>query len=79
MQVWEVVPRPTHQKVIGARRVDTNKGDSAKPVYRSRYVAKELKATTVGDFFAASAGVPENSHGARHNEGVPQRLGKDRV
>ena len=53
MHVWEVVPRPTHQKVIGARRVDTNNGDSAKPVYRSRYVAKKLKAKTVSDFFAA--------------------------
>ena len=53
MGVWKVVDRPDDKKVIGARWVDTNKGDSAKPNYRSRYVAKELKATTLGDFFAA--------------------------
>ena len=48
MGVWEVVPvaacmRKTQKKPIRGRWVDVNKGDGQMEVYRSRYVAMELK------------------------------------
>ena len=48
MGVWEVVPvaecmRKTQKKPIRGRWVDVNKGDDQVEVYRSRYVAMELK------------------------------------
>ena len=48
MGVWEVVPvaecmRKTQKKPIRGRWVDVNKGDDQMEVYRSRYVAMELK------------------------------------
>ena len=36
MDVWEVIDRPTNERVI-------NKGDETHPKYRSRFVARELK------------------------------------
>ena len=63
MQVWEVIPRPAGEKVIGTRWVDINKGDSLHMKLRSRLVAQELKRqkgpkgpedqSTWTDFFAA--------------------------
>ena len=48
MRVWEVVPvteclERTQKKPIRGRWVDVNKGDDHVEVYRSRYVAMELK------------------------------------
>ena len=48
MGVWEVVPvaeceQNTHGRPIRGRWVDVNKGDDQVEVYRSRYVAMELK------------------------------------
>ena len=63
MGVWETIPRPANEKVIGTRWVDVNKGDSARLKLRSRLVAQELKRargpqqpedqSTWSDFFAA--------------------------
>ena len=63
MGVWEIIPRPANEKVIGTRWVDINKGDSAHLKLRSRLVAQELKRargpqqpedqSTWSDFFAA--------------------------
>ncbi|CAE7551092.1 unnamed protein product [Symbiodinium sp. CCMP2592] len=63
MGVWEVIPRPANEKVIGTRWVDINKGDGARHKLRSRLVAQELKRargpqqpedqSTWSDFFAA--------------------------
>ena len=57
LDVWEEIPRPKHEKVIGGRWVDINKGDEANPTYRSRYVGKELKkagkGSSINEFFAA--------------------------
>ena len=44
MGVWEPIPRPKNEKVISTRWVDVNKGDEQRPKYRSRLVARELKA-----------------------------------
>ena len=50
MRVWDKVPRASCiGKPIPVRWVDTNKGTEAEPNYRSRIVAKELKATSPGD------------------------------
>ena len=48
MGVWEVVPvaecmKKTQKKPIRGRWVDVNKGDDQVEVYRSKYVAMELK------------------------------------
>ena len=58
MQVWEVIDRPSNEKVIPTRWVDVNKGDEKNVKYRSRLVAKEIKRFngTPGswtDFFAS--------------------------
>ena len=63
MGVWEVIPRPANEKVIGTRWIDINKGDGARLKLRSRLVAQELKRargpqqpedqSTWSDFFAA--------------------------
>ena len=58
MQVWEVIDRPSNEKVIPTRWVDVNKGDEKNVKYRSRLVAKEIKRSngTPGswtDFFAS--------------------------
>ena len=59
MGVWEPIPRPKNEKVISTRWVDVNKGDGQRPNYRSRLVARELKAksgqseTHWSDFFAS--------------------------
>ena len=56
---WEPIPRPKNEKVISTRWVDVNKGDEQRPKYRSRLVARELKAksgqseTHWSDFFAS--------------------------
>ena len=45
--VWITVPRtavPRGKKVVGTKWVDLNKGDEVAPNYRSRLVAKELRA-----------------------------------
>ena len=44
----------TGKKPIGVRWVDVNKGDSSKPKYRSRLVAKELNLDKREDLFAAT-------------------------
>ena len=50
MRVWDKVPRDVCLgRPIPVRWVDTNKGTEAEPNYRSRIVAKELKATSPGD------------------------------
>ena len=59
MGVWEPIPRPKNEKVIGTRWIDVNKGDEQRPKYRSRLVARELKVksgqseTHWSDFFAS--------------------------
>ncbi|CAE7223346.1 GIP [Symbiodinium sp. CCMP2592] len=65
MGVWEVIPRPANEKVIGTRWIDINEGDGARLKLRSRLVAQELKRraarnsqmtslqSTWSDFFAA--------------------------
>ena len=58
MQVWEVINRPSNEKVIPTRWVDVNKVDEKNVKYRSRLVAKEIKRSngTPGswtDFFAS--------------------------
>ena len=45
MQVWEVIDRPSNEKVIPTRWVDVNKGDEKNVKYRSRLVAKEIKCS----------------------------------
>eukprot|EP00972_Heterocapsa_arctica_P042812 6312914-Heterocapsa_arctica.AAC.1 len=50
MRVYDKVPRSESAgKPIAVRWVDTNKGTEQEPNYRSRIVAKELKATHPGD------------------------------
>jgi hypothetical protein len=50
MRVYDKVPRATCPgRPIPVRWVDTNKGTESEPNYRSRIVAKELKATHPGD------------------------------
>jgi hypothetical protein len=46
--------RRTGKKPIGVRWVDINKGDKAKPDYRSRLVAKEINTHKREDLFAAT-------------------------
>ena len=58
MQVWEVIDRPSNEKVIPTRWVDVNKGNEKNVKYRSRSVAKKIKRSngTPGswtDFFAS--------------------------
>ncbi|CAE6933232.1 RE2 [Symbiodinium sp. CCMP2592] len=43
MQVWEPIPRPPGERVIGTRWIDINKGDDLRKKLRSRLVAQELK------------------------------------
>ena len=43
MKVWDVIPRPSGERVITTGWVDINKKDEANPKYRSRLVARELK------------------------------------
>eukprot|EP00972_Heterocapsa_arctica_P040049 5899359-Heterocapsa_arctica.AAC.1 len=50
MKVYDKVPRSECVgKPIAVRCVDTNKGTEDDPNYRSRIVARELKATHPGD------------------------------
>ena len=58
-QVWDVVPvaeawAATGRKPIGGRWVDHNKGDTAAPNIRSRYVAKEIATYRDDSLFAAT-------------------------
>ena len=57
MGVWQEVDRPSDKPVLKGRWVDINKGDQDRPIYRSRYVGKEIKkgskGALVADFFAA--------------------------
>eukprot|EP00972_Heterocapsa_arctica_P092232 13602608-Heterocapsa_arctica.AAC.1 len=49
MGVWEKTPRATMEaeggRAISLSWVDTDKGDSTRPAYRSRVVAREIKKT----------------------------------
>ena len=49
-ECWEL----TGKQPIGTRWIDVNKGDSLKPNYRSRLVAKEYKVDVRPDLFAAT-------------------------
>ena len=49
-ECWE----RTGKDPIGVRWVDVNKGDNVHPEYRSRLVAKEIKANKREDLFAAT-------------------------
>ena len=52
--LWDAVPRPRDQRVIGTRWVDVNKGDVSSPDVRSRLVAKEIKGkNSLEQYFAA--------------------------
>lgn len=57
-QVWQAIPRAEAQrrgmKVINTRWVDINKGDTANPNYRSRFVAKEFNTGPGDGLFAAT-------------------------
>ena len=58
--VWTKVPVQecydnTGKKPVGGRWVDINKGDTAEPNYRSRYVGREFKGSDhCDDLFAAT-------------------------
>jgi hypothetical protein len=57
--VWDVVPiseswRLTGKAPLQGKWVDVNKGDFARPVVRSRYVAKEFADRRSDEFFAAT-------------------------
>ena len=56
--VWKVIPRDVARsngwKTIPTRWIDINKGDSAKPNYRSRLVAKEFNNGAQEGLFAAT-------------------------
>ena len=56
--VYERVDRSeqmrTGGKIVGTRWVDINKGDSESPVYRSRFVARELNTGRNDDLYAAT-------------------------
>ncbi len=57
--VWQRAPiadcwRETGKAPIGSKWVDVNKGDSAKPLVRSRFVVKEIATYKTDDFFAAT-------------------------
>ena len=58
MRVYEKCPRSEAKKlgkkVITTRWIDTNKGDKAKPDYRSRLVGREIKTDARLDLFAAT-------------------------
>ena len=58
--MWEIIPRPVKSEgkiVLKGRWIDVNKGDDERPIYRSRYVAKEIKkgarSSLVVAYFAA--------------------------
>lgn len=57
MSVFDEVERPKDRPVLKGRWVDVNKGDDARPNYRSRYVGKEIKrgakGSLVAQYFAA--------------------------
>jgi hypothetical protein len=58
-KVWDVVPISECWKVTGraplqSKWVDVNKGDFARPVVRSRFVAKEFADKRSDEFFAAT-------------------------
>ena len=59
MNVYEVVPRSQVResgkgKLIKGRRLDINKGDSAKPNIRSRYVGKEVATGVDATLYACT-------------------------
>ena len=59
MQVYDLVPRDDAYKsgkgkVIKGRWIDTNKGDSSKPDYRSRFVGKEFNTGVDAALYAAT-------------------------
>jgi hypothetical protein len=51
MGVWKVILR-TDEKTIQGKWIDINKGDVKNPKYRSRYVAREIRAVTKSKYFA---------------------------
>lgn len=57
-QVWEKITRAEAMrrgiKIIKTRWIDINKGDDQKPVYRSRFVAKEFNTGEVPGLFAGT-------------------------
>ena len=58
-RVWTTVPqakarRQTGKPPIGTRWIDVNKGDTRRPKYRSRLVAKEYKVDARPELFAAT-------------------------
>ena len=56
--VWTKVPRAEAarqgMKVVKTRWIDINKGDDEKPVYRSRFVAKEFNDSEIQGLFAGT-------------------------
>ena len=59
MKVYEYAPiaeclKVTGKAPIGTRWIDTNKGDSTRPNYRSRLVAKEFKVKEQPELYAAT-------------------------
>ena len=54
MKVWDVVDRLKGMVVYGTRWVDVNKGDEARPYYRSRLVVQEYKRKAEWEFFTAT-------------------------
>jgi hypothetical protein len=66
-EVWDVVPvseswRLTGRAPLQGKWVDVSKGDFARPVIRSRYVAKEFADKRSDEFFAATP--PHSRHSA---------------
>eukprot|EP00439_Symbiodinium_sp_Y106_P005361 s12533_g1.t1 len=62
MGVWEVIPRPANEKVIGTRWIDINKGDGARLKLRSR-LEKSLRLNVHGDDFTVEKSLRLNVHG----------------
>merc|ERR1712073_236400 len=52
-ECWDVTGAPP----VDTRWLDTNKGDIANPLYRSRWVAKQFKRSWIETAFAATPNV----------------------
>ena len=57
-KVYDKVPRSEADAVIPVGWVDTNKGTSEVPIYRSRIVGKEFKRKSIGEATEMFAATP---------------------
>eukprot|EP00973_Karenia_brevis_P048699 6757601-Karenia_brevis.AAC.1 len=58
MNVFRLMPRAEahrlSKKIISGKWIDTNKGDSSNPIYRSRYVGREYNDSKMEGLFAGT-------------------------